>query len=326
MNEPVSIEDATVVDAEAILALQRAAYQQEAVLYDAFDIPPLTQTLPEIRDTFASHLFLKAVSGDAIVGSVRARLDGGTCHVGRLIVHPDYQGRGTGSRLLSEIEARFPGAERFELFTGHKSRDNLQFYARRGYAEFDRRAVSDRLTLVYMHKGGRGAEDMELSIRRVREEDATSIVALLNPIIRAGTHTIMDREVSVDEQRAFIRGFPERGVFQVAVSNRGQRVLGLQDVVPLAPGSSALRHVGEISTFVALASQRLGIGRSLCQATFTAARAQGFLKLWATIRADNPQAVTFYQSQGFRVVGTAEKHAFVRGQYIDEILAEKLLY
>ena len=156
MSEPVSIGDATLEDAEAILALQRVAYQQEAALYDAFDIPPLTQTLPEIQSTFASHRFLKAVSGDAIVGSVRASLDGGTCHVGRLIVHPDYQRQGIGSRLLGEIEARFPEAERLELFTGHKSRDNLRFYARRGYTEFDRRPVSDRLTLVYMHKEGRG--------------------------------------------------------------------------------------------------------------------------------------------------------------------------
>ncbi len=166
---------------------------------------------------------------------------------------------------------------------------------------------------------------MEFSIRRVREQDAASIVELLNPIIRAGIYTIMDELLAVDDQIDFIRGFPKRGVFNVAVCHDSQKVLGLQDVVPISTGSKVFQHVGEISTFVSLALRRKGIGTSLCRATFKQARAQGFLKLMATIRADNPQAVSFYQSQGFRIIGTVQKHALVRGQYIDEILAERFI-
>jgi|GEM_PF-660046 L-amino acid N-acyltransferase YncA len=166
---------------------------------------------------------------------------------------------------------------------------------------------------------------MEFSIRMAREEDAESIVELLNPIIQAGTYTVMDEQLSVDDQINFMRGFPKRGVFNVAVCNDSQKVLGLQDVQPISTGSNAFRHVGEISTFVSLASRRNGIGSSLSHATFMGAREQGFLKLTAAIRADNPQAVLFYQSQGFEVIGTAKKHAFVRAKYIDEILMEKLI-
>lgn len=166
---------------------------------------------------------------------------------------------------------------------------------------------------------------MEFLIRRIREEDAKSIVALLNPIIQAGTYTIMDEPLSVDDQIEFIRAFPKRGVFHVAVCKEGQKVLGLQDVQPISTGVNALKHVGEISTFVSLASHREGIGRSLTQATFQAAKEQGFLKIMAAIRADNPQAIAFYLSQGFRVIGTAQKHAFVGGRYVDEILAEKFV-
>ncbi len=166
---------------------------------------------------------------------------------------------------------------------------------------------------------------MEFSIRAAREEDAASIVELLNPIIQAGTYTIMNEQLSVDDQIDFIRGFPKRGVFNVAVCNDSQKVLGLQDVQPISTGVNAFKHVGEISTFVSLASHRNGIGRSLSHATFKGAKEQGFLKISATIRADNPQAVSFYQSQGFSVIGIAKKHAFVRGNYIDEILMEKFI-
>ena len=166
---------------------------------------------------------------------------------------------------------------------------------------------------------------MEFSIRTAREEDAESIVELLNPIIQQGSYTIMDEQVSVDDQIEFIRGFPERGVVHVAVRDNSQEVLGLQDVQPISAGGGAFKHVGEISTFVSLASHRKWIGRSLSHKTFIEARGRGFLKLWAAIRADNPVAVSFYQSLGFKVIGTAKRHAFVRGKYVDEILAEKFI-
>ena len=164
-----------------------------------------------------------------------------------------------------------------------------------------------------------------VTIRSVIEEDAASIVELLNPIIQGGKYTIMDELVSVDDQIGFIREFPERGVYTAAVHNESQQVLGIQDVQPIAAELSALQHVGEISTFVRLDSYRNGIGRSLSHATFQAAREKGFLKLRATVRADNPRAVFFYRSQGFEVVGTAQKHACVGGVYIDEILMERFI-
>jgi L-amino acid N-acyltransferase YncA len=165
---------------------------------------------------------------------------------------------------------------------------------------------------------------MQFSIRTAREDDAESIVELLNPIIRAGTYTIMAEQLSVDDQIDYIGGFPERGVYNVAVCDDSRRVLGIQDVRP-ASTEEALKHVGEISTFVALALRRNGIGRGLSRATFEAAKGRGFRKLMATIRADNPHAVSFYRRQGFTVIGMARSHALVRGTYVDEILTERWL-
>ena len=78
-GEPVQVGLQHRRDAAEILALQKLAYQSEAALYDDNHIPPLTQTLPEIQSTFASHRFLKAVSGDAIVGYI-SRGRGVTVH------------------------------------------------------------------------------------------------------------------------------------------------------------------------------------------------------------------------------------------------------
>jgi L-amino acid N-acyltransferase YncA len=168
-------------------------------------------------------------------------------------------------------------------------------------------------------------EDMDFSIRTVREEDAESIVELLNPIIQAGRYTIMDAQLSVDDQIDFIRSFPEQGIYNVAICNNAYRVLGLQDVLPKSNASGAFRHIGEISTFVSLALRRNGIGRALIEATFEEARKRRFLKICATIRADNPQAIAFYRNQGFRIIGIAKKHSFVQGKCVDKVLAERFV-
>lgn len=166
---------------------------------------------------------------------------------------------------------------------------------------------------------------MTITIRPVAAADAAEIVDLLNPIMAAGTYTIMEGPFSVQDQVDFIRGFPKRGVYLAAVDDASQRVLGIQDVIPLAGGSEVFAHVGEISTFVGLDAHRTGIGQLLCRATFERAAALGFLKLMANVRGDNPVAAAFYQSQGFRRIGIARQHAFVRGAYIDEIILERFL-
>ena len=149
----MNIVQATVADAAAILDLQKLAYQSEARIYDDPSIPPLTQSAGEIEAEFADHIFLKATADDRIViGSVRACERRGTCFIGRLIVHPDHQGRGIGSALMREIESRFAHAQRFELFTGHKSERNIRFYQRLGYRTFREEQVSDSLRLVFMQK------------------------------------------------------------------------------------------------------------------------------------------------------------------------------
>ena len=146
------VEQATVKDAPEILDLQRRAYLSEAAIYDEYGIPPLTQTLDEMLASFETQFFLKVRSKDRIIGSVRAYVEAGTCFIGRLIVCPDAQNQGIGTRLMKEIEAVFGQARRFELFTGHRSERNLHLYQKLGYRPFRRERVTPSLTLVYLEK------------------------------------------------------------------------------------------------------------------------------------------------------------------------------
>jgi N-acetylglutamate synthase-like GNAT family acetyltransferase len=148
------IEQAQASDAPEILALQKLAYLSEAEIWQDYTIPPLTQTLEEIEREFQSRTVLKVAVDGKIIGSVRAYLQEGTCYIGRLIVHPDFQNRGIGAKLLHEIEGCFAQARRYELFTGEKSERNLYFYRKWGYRIFRKERLTDKVTLVFLEKKG----------------------------------------------------------------------------------------------------------------------------------------------------------------------------
>ena len=152
MRPDMRVSTATIADAEVILALQNLAFQSEAVRYRDFRMPPMVQSIDDLRRSFEDHVFLKATVDDRLIGSVRARRDEQTLHVARLIVDPEFQRKGIGKALMERIEARFPDVSRFEIFTGHKSEHALRLYARLGYREFKRETVSSTTTLVFMEK------------------------------------------------------------------------------------------------------------------------------------------------------------------------------
>lgn len=148
----IVVEKASTEDAEEILDLQKFAYVSEAEIIDDFTIPPLHQTIDEIRSEFDHRIFLKVEREGRIIGFVRCYLEEGTCYIGRLIVHPDHQNRGIGTKLLQAAENQYPDAQRYELFTSHKSEKNLHIYRKSGYKFFACKVMLDKLTLLFLEK------------------------------------------------------------------------------------------------------------------------------------------------------------------------------
>ena len=146
------IEPASFQDAAEILALQRFSYQGQAELYGQFNIPPLTQTLDEILLQFGNMVILKAVENGTIFGSVRAYQEGTTAYIGRLFVHPERRCHGIGADLMDAVEAEFPAATRFELFTDHRNEKIIRFYQRLGYRIFRHETVAEARTLAFLEK------------------------------------------------------------------------------------------------------------------------------------------------------------------------------
>ncbi|MFI1990381.1 GNAT family N-acetyltransferase [Actinoplanes sp. NPDC020271] len=150
--DEIVIAPVTPADAGEIHTLQLAAYVAEAQLYDDPHLPALTQPLDDLAAELADSLALKATLGHRIVGAVRGRPDGTVLRIGRLVVAPDQQRRGIGTRLLTAIEAAAGEAEWLALFTGHLSSTNIRLYERHGYEETHREQIRPGLTLIHLMK------------------------------------------------------------------------------------------------------------------------------------------------------------------------------
>ncbi|TCL57149.1 ribosomal protein S18 acetylase RimI-like enzyme [Kineothrix alysoides] len=148
----VNIKKAEKSDLQAILELQYLAYQSEAKLFNDSNIPPLKQTLAEVLSEYQKGIILKALDeNNVMIGSVRAYCENGTAYIGKLIVHPEKQGKGIGTKLLFEIEKEYPN-QRYELFTRTRSKRNIALYERFGYKVFKEKEITEELKFVYLQK------------------------------------------------------------------------------------------------------------------------------------------------------------------------------
>jgi GNAT superfamily N-acetyltransferase len=278
----MEITPATVDDAEIVLALQRLAYHTEAAIYDDFTIPPLTETLNDLKAQFRVRRFLKAVERGQIVGSVRGFLEEATLHVERLIVHPDYRHRGIGTALLIGIETVFPTARRFQLFTGHKSSGNIRLYKRLGYRPFRREPVNEKVTLVFMEK--------TIRIREFQPDDAAAFRRL--------NEEWLEKYFRIEEKDRKVLGDPHRSILAPG------GLIFMVEVEGEPVGCCALVHKSDDTLEVAKMAvtqsrQGQGLGKLLLATCIERARALGKKRLVLETSSVLGTAVALYRKFGF---------------------------
>ena len=134
---------ATPADAAELLVLQRACWAPEGLASGDWVVPPLAETLEEVRAavgewrTYAVRTASRGGGLGRLVASVRGGVrpgDPAVWETARLMVAPDLQGRGLGRELLALSEAAAPASvTTYWLTTGVVAAQNQRFYRRAGY-------------------------------------------------------------------------------------------------------------------------------------------------------------------------------------------------
>jgi len=126
----LDLADETI--ARSVLALQRASYAVEAALIDDDRIPPLTETLDELRG--AALEWLGTGDEHGLTGAVAWKiLDDDTVDIYRLVVAPRSFRRGVATALLDRLDGLYPG-RRVVVSTGRDNEPAVTLYVRRGFA------------------------------------------------------------------------------------------------------------------------------------------------------------------------------------------------
>ncbi|MEW1961277.1 GNAT family N-acetyltransferase [Microbacterium sp. NPDC077644] len=147
----LTIEPIAPGDAGEVLTVQRAAFVSEALIYGSADMPPLTQTLEQLRAEIAENDGWVARVDGRLVGAIRAVQDGDLLMIGRIAIAPDMQGEGVGRALLEAAEEASTAAQA-ELFTGSLSEANIRLYEACGYEQTQRVPQDDGTEQVFLRK------------------------------------------------------------------------------------------------------------------------------------------------------------------------------
>jgi GNAT superfamily N-acetyltransferase len=151
----ITVHVASSRDLEAVVAVQHRAFERVAREYhiEAANLPPVRETLADLRrlrdqDT---RFFVALDAGGTTIGAVRAHRLGEVIHVGRLVVDDEWVRRGVATMLMEALEAAYPAAAAFELFTGAEAVAPLTLYRKLGY-RVTRRDESGPVPLVWLEK------------------------------------------------------------------------------------------------------------------------------------------------------------------------------
>jgi len=131
VTEAVNVRLAHAGDAEAIRALAHEAYAKWVEIIGREPLPMQVDYAEALR----KHRFDLLYVGDRLAALIETVREGDHLLIENVAVHPDYQGRGYGRRLLDLVEMHAAAAKLdcLRLYTNKLFAANLRLYEARGY-------------------------------------------------------------------------------------------------------------------------------------------------------------------------------------------------
>ncbi|MEV8047181.1 GNAT family N-acetyltransferase [Streptomyces griseoluteus] len=149
-TEPVRLDLSDPDTLRQLWNLQRASYAVEARLIDFDGIPPLHETLEQLRASDESFLGIR--DGRRLVGAVAwIRLPNDALDICRLVVHPVAHRRGVATALLDALDSIEP-AELTVVSTGTSNLPAVELYRRRGFVPVGKRQIAPGVTVTLLER------------------------------------------------------------------------------------------------------------------------------------------------------------------------------
>ncbi|WP_020060823.1 GNAT family N-acetyltransferase [Bacillus sp. 123MFChir2] len=153
----VTLEKATVSDAELIYAMQVEAFLPVLETYKDYNTNPANEKLDRVitRIDNPHGRFYKIIYNKDIVGAVSIAWKEGTNEfwISPMFILPKYQGNGIAQKVILLLEELFPQATSWKLATILEEKRNCYLYEKMGFVQTSvRKRLNDCTTLVYYKK------------------------------------------------------------------------------------------------------------------------------------------------------------------------------
>jgi GNAT superfamily N-acetyltransferase len=152
----VSLERATMADAEAIFEIQIIAFRELLERYQDFSTNPGNESIERVitRINNPNGGFYKILDGNTLVGAVCVYWKEETNYwISPMFILPAYQGKGIAQQAIQLLEALFPQATSWELKTLLEEKRNCYLYEKMGYTLTGvKYPLNEKATLVHYLK------------------------------------------------------------------------------------------------------------------------------------------------------------------------------
>lgn len=138
----ISIEKATILDAEKLTEIMTRTFDEEAKRWlcgqgDIIDYniqPPGYSSVEMMRYSIEELDSFKVMLDGKIIGGIIVTISGKSYgRIDRIFVEPVYQGKGIGSNVIKLIEEEYPSIRIWDLETSSRQLTNHHFYKKMGY-------------------------------------------------------------------------------------------------------------------------------------------------------------------------------------------------
>lgn len=152
----IRLETATMADADALVAIQKAAFLRLYDIYRDEQSPYLRGTEEFERWFERGHDVYKIYADSTLAGGLtvfRSRTDAHEYYLARIYISPELQQRGIAKRAIKLCEKLYPDAKRWFLDYPEDQIANKRCYEGCGYVDTgSRRIMNDKLTLIDKEK------------------------------------------------------------------------------------------------------------------------------------------------------------------------------
>ncbi|WP_066367594.1 GNAT family N-acetyltransferase [Neobacillus fumarioli] len=149
----VKINKTSLTEADKLLSIQREVFASDLKKYKDYDTSPATETIDFFKYRINhSYHYTMFVDGKIAGGVCIVKVSDTHYRLFRIFLSPSYQNIGLGSKILAQIEKKFPQVKTWSLDTPKDNRRNRHFYEKLGYRKTGEFAVNERLILIEYEK------------------------------------------------------------------------------------------------------------------------------------------------------------------------------